>query len=386
MLLAQAVTAQWSQWRGAERTGVSNETSLQKEWPAYGPKLAWSTDTVGQGFSSAIVHNNVIYTTGKKDSVEIMTAFSLDGKMLWQTPFGRASFQEWPESRSTPTIYDGKAYAMTVVGDVACVDIKTGKINWKTNSYEKYEGISAYNGHGESLLVNDDKVIITPAGNKTTMVALNRLTGKTIWETESLKDTNYYTSPVLIEKDGNKKIISSTLNNFFVVDFKTGKILHQRKGMIGIIPIIENNQIYFSNRGGSIKLSLNDYSELWKDSVLRNYSNGVVKVGNRLFGTCQWQNTGLVCLDWETGKTLSTNKEIRSGSIIAADNMLYCYEEQRGRVCLIKMNKDNTTELVCSFIVKTGRGPHLAHLSIANGYLLIRHGKFLLAYDIRQSA
>jgi outer membrane protein assembly factor BamB len=377
--------AQWPHWRGLERNGISTENNLLKEWPPYGPKLAWSSDTAGAGFSSAAIQDNIIYTTGKRDSVEVLTAFDFSGKILWQTVFGRASNQEWPESRSTPTVYKGKVYAMSVKGDVACIDIKTGKIDWKINAYEKYQGVSSYNEFGESLLVEEDKLIITPAGKTTTMVALNRLTGQAIWETESIQDTSYFTSPLLYQDNEKKIIVSSTLNYFIAVDFNTGKILNKQKIQIGIIPIIDQKQVYFTNFQSSMKLDLSNYSKLWSDTMLYNYSKGSVKVGNKILGTNQNNNAGLICLDWETGKVLSANKEINPASIISANGMIYCYEERNGRVDLIKINEDNTTELISSFRVKLGQGPSIAHLSIANGFLFIRHGKFLVVYDIKQS-
>ena len=66
--------AQWPQWRGPMRDGFSNETNLLKSWPAEGPKLLWSSDIIGDGYSSAIIQDNVIYVTGQRDSVEVISA------------------------------------------------------------------------------------------------------------------------------------------------------------------------------------------------------------------------------------------------------------------------------------------------------------------------
>jgi hypothetical protein len=134
-------SAQWPQWRGPLRDGISKENDLLKVWPAEGPKLAWLVDTVGDGFSSTAIQNNMVYTTGKRDSVEILTALDLKGNIKWQKVFGRASRdKDWPQSRCTPTVYKDKVYAITVCGDIACIDSKSGNIDWKLAAFEKFDG------------------------------------------------------------------------------------------------------------------------------------------------------------------------------------------------------------------------------------------------------
>ena len=43
------------QWRGPERNGIYPATGLLKTWPAEGPKMLWSYEGLGKGFSSVIV-------------------------------------------------------------------------------------------------------------------------------------------------------------------------------------------------------------------------------------------------------------------------------------------------------------------------------------------
>jgi len=384
-------TAQWPQWRGQLRDGASAETNLLKEWPAYGPKLLWTSDTVGDGFSSAIIHNKIIYTTGTKDSVEVLSAIDFNGKLVWQQPIGKASKGDWPQSWSTPTFYKGKLYAFTVPGDISCVDSETGVLDWKINVPKKFGGTSISSGGDfcESPLVLEDKVIITPCGMNTTIVALNSATGETVWTSESLADSAFLVSPVLVQGEDGKLIVTSTKNHILAVDFSSGKIVWKEKTLSSYyyIPLPGNKQVYFSNRGGNGKMltisnNLNGFSFLWSDTLKVYPMGGTVRLGNRIYST-SGVGKGLYCVDWETGKTLSINKEISAADLIVADGMIYGYEDRSGRVFLIKPNGDYT-DLVSSFRVKTGRGPHIAHPSIADGTLFIRHGKYLMAYDVKQ--
>src|SRR5688500_733261 len=79
--------AEWSQWRGANRDGISAETGLLKDWPASGPPLAWQTTGAGAGFSSFSTSGGRLYTIGARDDVEYVMAFDrATGRKLWETP------------------------------------------------------------------------------------------------------------------------------------------------------------------------------------------------------------------------------------------------------------------------------------------------------------
>jgi outer membrane protein assembly factor BamB len=385
--------AQWPQWRGPDRDAVSSETRLLKEWPLYGPKLLWSTDKVGDGFSSTAIQDQVAYTLGKQDSLEIITAIDLNGKILWQNIVGNASRDsQWPQSRSTPTIYQNKVYVITVCGDVACFEAKTGNLVWKIHAFDKFESkghiLTNNGGISESPLVVDNKLIITPCGNITTVVALDPQTGETIWKSESIKDTTMFSSPVLIQTSNTKGIFTTTRNYDLIVDCNSGKIIWKDKHITGIIPQVINNQIYFTgeyNQNGRLcawNNQLNKLSTIWTDTIAAYSIGGAVFFKDKII--VSGAQKGLFCIDLKTGKTLSINTEMRIATLIMANGMIYSYE-QNGRVGLVKLNDDNSIELVNSFKIKLGQGPFLSHLSIANGVLFVRHGKFLLAYDIRQS-
>jgi outer membrane protein assembly factor BamB len=385
--------SQWPQWRGPLRDAISKETNLLKVWPAEGPKLLWSVDTVGDGFSSTAIQDQMVYTTGKRDSVEILTALDLNGNIKWQKPIGRISqAKDWPQSRCTPTVYKNKVYAVTVFGDIACLDCKSGIADWKMAAFEKFEG-KGYNleagGIAESPLIVDDKLIITPGGKRTTMVALNRLTGKTIWTSESIDDTTAFTSPVLFPVKNKKVIFMSTKKYGLIVDSNTGKIIWKEKDFSGdpLVPLMINNQVYFPGaykKGGkfcSWDDGLSKRSVIWKDTISANPLGGAVLLNDKII--ISGNSRGLTSLDIKTGDILSQYDRIGYCNLLVADNMLYCFEDRTGEVSLFRMN-GNSFELVSSFKITKGSGPRIAHMAIANGLLFIRHGKVLMAYDLKQ--
>jgi hypothetical protein len=75
-------------------------------------------------------------------------------------------------------------------------------------------------------------------------------------------------------------------------------------------------------------------------------------------------------------------KWITKGSIIAADGMLYCYDERKGNLALVNATPEKF-DRVSSFKVPLGSGQHWAHPAISDGRLYVRHGEALMVYDIK---
>jgi len=123
----------------------------------------------------------------------------------------------------------------------------------------------------------------------------------------------------------------------------------------------------------------------WIDTVLDCHHGGVVLVDDYIYGS-NWINNGTgnwCCIDWKTGKKMYEEFWNSKGSIVAADGMLYIYDEKKGNVGLVKANPQKF-ELASSFKVTQGKGPHWAHPVINKGVLYVRHGEFVMAYEIKK--
>ena len=90
-VLVGAITlrgADWPQWRGPDRTGISKETGLLKTWPKDGPPKVWTVAGCGGGFSSIVVADGVIYGTGSVRGKNVAWAQKeSDGKPIWSQPY-----------------------------------------------------------------------------------------------------------------------------------------------------------------------------------------------------------------------------------------------------------------------------------------------------------
>ena len=197
-------------FRGEDRTGIYEEKGLLKVWPASGPKLLWEAEGIGIGYSSATVTNDAVYITGIRGDKDVLTAFTQDGKKKWEVEYGSVlKVQNYPESRCTPTVYGDKIFLVSGSGELTCVSTN-GKVLWSLDVFKKYSSPVPRFGISESPVVVDNKVIMTPGGNLTTMVAFSADNGNVVWESESLREEAQYVNPLLIERAGKKIIITHT--------------------------------------------------------------------------------------------------------------------------------------------------------------------------------
>jgi outer membrane protein assembly factor BamB len=407
-LCVQLMNAQSFQgWRGANRDGIYRESGLLKTWPEGGPQLLWETLDLGKGFSSPVIAGDRLYITGLNEDGdrEVFFAYSLDGKLVYRTVFGSSWKDSYTDSRTTPTVAGDKAYVVSGTGEIACIGISDGKIVWTVDGEREFGRKPGNWGTSESPLVFDGKVIYTPGGSATAMVALDAATGKTVWQTGTFDEVSAYVSPLLIQHKGKRQIIGMTSGHVFGVNPDSGNIewsfddfAKDRKpeqgGKISTnTPLFRDGRIFVSNgyNDKSFMLELDDEASsvklLWSNDVLDTHIGGFVLVDGTVYGS-DWINNGQgnwAAVDWNTGETkyeMPWNGGKSKGSIISAENMLYCYDERRGTVGLVNANPEKF-DVVSEFRITKGEGPHWAHPVINDGVLYVRHGTALMAYKIR---
>ena len=386
----------WPQWQGPNRDARSTEKGLLKKWPQQGPELLWSAEKLGQGFSSVSIANGLIYTTGIIDKQGILSAFDLQGKFKWRKTYGPEWTKSYPDSRCTPTVHEGSIYIISGLGAVSCFDADTGDKNWSFDAFTEFAGEQPRWGIAESPLIVGDLVICTPGGEKATMVALHKKTGQVVWASRSIGEPSSYCSPVLIRK-GTKSLIVTMTSNFIIgVNSQDGNILWQYdcklyqgkpKDVNPNTPIYKDGCIYvtsgYGKGGAKLRLSQDGgsvVSQEWVNLALDCHHGGVVLVDGFIYGSNMAGDW--VCVNWGSGEVMYQTEGIGKGSITYADGMLYCYEENKGTVGLVRATPEKF-DLVSSFKVPLGKGKNWAHPVICDGRLYIRHGDALMVYDIK---
>ena len=130
-----AITTDWPQWQGPNRTGLSTETGLLKAWPEAGPKVAWSITGIGAGYGSLAIKGESVLVQGTKGTDSVVYALDrASGKTVWTRTLGPMVKEGRGHGpRGTPTIDGNNVYVLSENGDLACLKFSDGSIIWQRN-------------------------------------------------------------------------------------------------------------------------------------------------------------------------------------------------------------------------------------------------------------
>jgi len=393
--------ADWPQWRGPQRTGISSEAGLLKEWPKAGPKLLWQVGEVGRGYSTPAVVGDRIYLEGN-DSLtnEFVQALAVkDGKLIWRTRLGNVGNPKqepnFPAARSTPTVDGEVLYALGSDGDLACVEKATGKLRWQKSLRKDFGGKPGAWAYAESPLADRGTIVCTPGGADATLVALNKETGEVIWKCAVPGgDEAAYSSAVIGEIGGVKQYVQMLQGGLVGVEAGTGKFLWRYKKTVSQFraniptPVMKDNLIYSAGAGtggGLIKAPVGagaDPEQIYFSPKLPSAIGGCVLLGNYLYGTGQ----AMLCVEFATGTVKWEERALGAASLCFAGDRLYLHGEN-GEVALVEPTpagyhekgrftppnqppKSNPMEKAWAYPV------------VANGRLYIRDHQMLCCYDV----
>jgi outer membrane protein assembly factor BamB len=377
-------------WRGPNRQGIYEETGLKQEWPANGPELAWAFEGLGQGFTSPVFANGRIYITGMEGETGYLYVLSPAGATEKKFRYGEEFHQAYPGSRSTPAIAGDLAYIVSGHGRLVCMDTGNGNIIWERDLFGDFDGSNLRWGMTENLLIDGDRIFCAPGGGKYNIVSLNRHNGEIIWASEGAGGLSAYCSPLLVNHNGRKLLITMMHSDIVGVDAATGRKLwsHPHKNRHSVhpnTPVYHEGSIFaVSGYGmGGVKLRLNPagdaVAEEWFNSDIDTQLGGTVLVDGYIYGSGD-RNRRWFGVDWETGETVYSSRDIDKGAVIWADGRLYCYTE-RGELALLEPAREGFV-IRGQTSITMGSDQHWAHPVINNGKLYVRRGNALMAFDI----
>jgi outer membrane protein assembly factor BamB len=401
LLFVVIALAQPIQWRGPNRDGKFPDKGLLQKWPDAGPELLLKVEGIGKGFSSVIATDKYIFATGMKDSMDYLTCITPDGKIKWQVPYGHSWVKSFPDTRSTPTVEGDRIYTISGIGELGCFKVEDGSNIWKVNVDKDYQAEWHIWGVSESPLIVDDKVICCPGGNTTSIVALDKMTGKLVWQSESVGGPRCYVSPTIYEYKQFRYILAATGTNLIALDPASGKVAWtfryydlapwDQPGLIWAnTPIFKDRGIFLSIGYDypAVMLEMDSLgtsvTQKFTDHTFDNHHHGIIELDGKIYGS-NWKSNSKgkwVCMDWKTGEIEYVANWLTKGALVYADSLLYILEEKSGTVALVKPNPASF-EVISSFKLQGGSGPFWSHPFIANGKLYLRHGEVLFVYNIK---
>lgn len=399
----------WPQWRGPDRSGLSKETGLLKDWPKDGPKQLWKITGLGDGYSTPSISSGKIYVLGTKGNDEYLICLEeKNGERVWDTRIGQmAGDRKAP--RSTPTIDNGFAYVVSSDGNLNCVEIEKGTLKWQKNYKKDFGGRSGGWAYSESPLVDGDLVIGTPGADSAALVALKKSNGETVWKTTikgiSRKPSNDpkrkpdnssysragYSSAVAADIGGVRQYVQFIDGGVIGVNAADGALLWHYEEPANqtancSTPIVRGDLVFaasgYGTGGGQAKI-VKDGSDFKVEQTyfvkqMQNHHGGMVLVKDHVYGT----SGSLLCVDFKTGKIAWDDRCVGKGSVTYADGMLYVRGEG-GKIALVEANPNRYVEHGQFMQPDRSKQSAWPHPVVANGKLYIRDWDILLCYDVK---
>ena len=385
-------TGDWPQWRGPNRDGISTETGLARQWPAGGPPVVWSVQGVGAGYGSVAIKGDRVFVQGLRGSDTMVHSLNrADGKYVWSKNLGAGGSNDRGSGpRSTPTLDGDRLYVLTEGGDLWCLR-EDGTEVWHRNILRDFSGHNIQWLLSESPLIDGERVIVTPGGRNAGIVALNKMTGRTIWTAKELNDDAGYASAVVVDVEGVRAYTTFMASEAVGVRASNGKVLWRYRPAANrtaniATPVVHLNKVFYSSNygvgGGLVTLQPTNDGLAAKESYftrdMQNHHGGVVLVDGTLYG---FNGAILAALDFATGKLLWRDRSVGKGAITYADGRLYILSED---------NVVGLAEVTTKGYVERGRFqiadqglPSWSHPVVSGGRLYLRNQNHLMAYDIR---
>jgi outer membrane protein assembly factor BamB len=378
-----------------------------KQWPKDGPKLLWQVNDIGDGYSTPAVAGLRLYVLSNRGlDNEMVQALSVaDGQPVWSTRLGKVGSPDqqppYPMSRSTPTLDGQVLYALSSDGDLACLDLPTGKIIWSKNLRTDFGGQPGRWAYAESPLVDGDVLVATPGGKEATLVALNKKTGAVFWKSAVPGgDAAAYASTIVVNAAGRKQYVQFLDKGLVGVDAKTGQFLWRYDKTSGgpaniPTPVAHEGYVYSANArrfgGGLVQLHAAgggvNAEEVYFERSVPNSLGGQVLLDGTLYGTNQ---EGMVAADFVTGKIKWQSAGVGPGAVLYADGRLYVHGEN-GDVALVEASPEAYREhgrFTPANQPKRVRAREMAwtYPVVANGRLYIRDLGSLWCFDVLAQA
>lgn len=396
---ALAAEAEWPQFLGPQRNGISSETGLIDTFPATGPKQVWRVPG-GVGMAGLVVSRGKLVTTVQAEGSQLVAAFNAaDGKSLWRTAIAPAYQNSMgPGTRATPTIAGDRVFAYSGEGILAALNFADGKLLWSKNLFDELGGNPPDYGMACSPLVLGERVIVTVGSLSATVVALDAATGKLVWKAGD--DPNGYSSPALLEVGGRKQLVVCSGMSVLGLDPEGGAVLWRHPYITDFncntaTPIAVDGSVFVSSgeNHGSVLLGLKpmgdkfEVSVVWKSngpqSTLRAEWQTPVLLDGKLYGLDNIGGAGpithLTCIDAATGSRLWQQLRFGKGNMTAADGKLWV-STLDGALILVRAVPTGFEELARADVgISTRQAP-----TLADGRLYLRDDADIVCFDVRK--
>ena len=391
LLNVQSVRADWPQWLGPDRTGISTETGFLKTWPKGGPAVVWKKN-LGEGFSGISVANGRVFTMFAEGDDEFVICLKEEsGDEIWRFRTG-AKFEEWQGGngpRSQPTVDGDRVYVLGAEGWLYALDVVNGKMIWSVDLVDGLGGRFPRFGFSNSALVEGDLLFLEAATRKGTFLALRRTDGEVAWASQN--DVASYSSPIAVDLAGARQVVyfsGDAAVGLSPVDgslywrypWKTSYDLN-----IATPIFVPPDQIFISSGydHGAALLRIEAGGDgmaatrVWESRRMKNHFGTSVLVGDYIYG---FDNAILKCIEARTGKEQWKHRGYGKGALVYADGHLILLSDN-GRLALARATPEGFKERAGAQVLS---GRSWTAPTLANGRVFVRDMRKIVCLDLRQ--
>ena len=420
-LAACAASADWPQFAGPNRTNMSDETGLLKNWPAGGPRVLWRIQ-LGAGYGPAAIYKNEVYvldrtgtgggssgsrpgrggsrggSRGGTNAKDVLRCLDMEtGKELWNFSYAAPGAVPHPGSRMTPTVTDKHVFTISPFGHMHCIDKATHRVVWEKHLLKDFGGKLPRWGVAHSPVLYKNMVIAAPLGARAGLAAFDQASGRLIWKSPPMGPAGYC-SPQITTIGGVEQVLMLCTDRAVGVDANTGKQLWVYKGWSCRIPItsptpIGDGRIFITGGylAGSAMIKVTgsggnfSVKELYKTKACGAQTHQPLLIDGYLYlnsNSNEWSH-GMMCLDlngkvrWKTGKS----PNFQRGNLIYAEGLIYNMDGITGHLRLIRPSPDKYKQIA---EVKLLSGKEIwAPMALSDGKLIIRDQSQMKCLDIK---
>ena len=385
----------WPQFLGPNRDATIAGPTIARDWKENPPRELWRKP-IGAGWSSFAIVGDYAFTQEQRGPQELVTCYRLaDGKLQWAhaeaVHFSERLGGEGP--RATPTVHEGKVYAMGATGILNCVDGSTGRSIWRHDVVGETGAIELMYGVSCSPLVVGSVVVVSIGGpNGNLLVAYDKDSGEKVWSAGN--DPVSYGSPVLLTLHGVEQIVTVNAGSIVGHDANDGRILwslpwpegrndpHVAQPIrVGANRLLVSMAYSVGSMAFEVQNTEGAWSaeRLWTERTLRAKITVPVVYDGYVYGLDEGY---LQCIDPADGKRMWRKQRSQNyghGQVLLVGDLLLVQSEQPGELALVEPTPQEHRELAR---IPAMEGKSWNYPAVSGRTLLVRNAEEMVCFEL----
>ena len=380
---------EWPGFRGPDRDGVVSGVRIATDWSASPPKELWRRP-IGPGWGSFAVQGERLYTQEQRGDEEVVSCYDAGtGEPIWQH---RDAVRFWeamagPGPRTTPTLGNGRVYALGTTGILNVLEAGDGALVWTRDAASDTGVELPIWGFSGSPWVTEDAVFVALAGR---LAAYDADTGEPRWLSQEM-GTESYGSPHRVTIDGVEQVLLMNGKSLISVAPADGAQLweHSWSGFHSLQPALTaNGDVLMGNSGNAAGLGTRRLAvvrgsggwrveEGWTSRGLKPYFNDFVVHEGHAYG---FDGRILSCLDLTDGERKWKGGRFGHGQLVLlADQDLLLVLSEKGELGLVGATPGGFDELARFQAIE---GKTWNHPVVVGDVVLVRNAEEMAAFRL----